>query len=46
MRAQVGVIISLSQVVAMLIERWGELDEDVKAEIAELRGGRVTWCST
>ena len=34
--AQVGAIISLSQDVAMLIERWGELDEDVKAEIAEL----------
>ena len=28
MRAQVGVIISLSQVVAMLIERWGELTGD------------------
>ena len=27
---------SLSQVVALLIERWDELDESVKAEIAEL----------
>ncbi len=32
----VGVEISLSQVVALLIERWDELDEGVKAEIAEL----------
>ena len=36
MRAQVGVIISLSQVVAMLIERWDELDDSVKTEIAGL----------
>ena len=34
--AQVGAIISLSQVVAMLIERWDELGDVVKAEIAEL----------
>ena len=27
---------SLSQVVAMLIERWDELDDGVKVEIAEL----------
>ena len=31
-----GAKISLSQVVAVLIERWDELDEGVKAEIAEL----------
>ena len=36
MGAQVGAKISLSQVVAMLIERWDELAEGVKAEIAEL----------
>ena len=36
MGAQVGAIISLSQVVAMLIERWDELGDVVKAEIAEL----------
>ena len=34
--AQVGATISLSQVVALLIDRWDELGESVKAEIAEL----------
>ena len=34
----VGVEISLSQVVAMLILRWDELADVVKAEIAELLG--------
>ena len=34
--AQVGATISLSQVVAVLIERWDELGESVKAEIAEM----------
>ena len=29
---------SLSQLVAVLIERWDELDDGVKAEIAELLG--------
>jgi len=36
--AQVGAKISLSQLVAVLIERWDELGEGVKAEIAELLG--------
>ena len=36
MGAQVGAKISLSQVVAILIERWDELGDVVKAEIAEL----------
>ena len=34
--AQVGAELSLSQVVAALIERWDELSESVKAEIAGL----------
>ena len=34
--AQVGAKMSLSQVVAVLIERWDELGDVVKAEIAEL----------
>ena len=34
--AQVGAELSLSQVVALLIERWDKLAESVKAEIAEL----------
>ena len=36
MWAQVAAKLWLSQVVAVLIERWDELDESVKAEIAEL----------
>ena len=36
LEAQVGAKISLSQVVAVLIERWDELAEGVKAEIAKL----------
>ena len=38
LEAQVGAELSLSQVVALLIERWDELGEDVRAEIAELLG--------
>ena len=34
--AQVGAKMSLSKLVAVLIERWDELGEGVKAEIAEL----------
>ena len=38
MGAQVGAKISLSQVVAVLIERWDELAESVKVENAGLLG--------
>ena len=38
MGAQVGAKISLSQVVAVLIDRWDSLAESVKVEIGELLG--------
>ena len=34
--AQVGAKMSLSEVVVVLIERWDELDDAVKTEIADL----------